>query len=230
MNKTIRFHRKNQAGASLLAIIIAVLLIAGALLWAFGGGGASSTTAGIAVNVAQAKANGIMAQGNEQNDAFQRVMAMGVPIANVKFDNTGSTASGTAGVFNTVDMISMPQTVDATSLTATGANGGSPFGWVYLTGAKFAGVGDPTKADYAIALPNVQTTICEQLNLRQHGATTVPVGAITASAIHGTAGAQFSTVATAIDNSGATGQTGWTSGCIADSGGNNIYFQVIVPQ
>lgn len=105
--------------------------------------------------------------------------------------------------------------------------------WIYspaaTAGIKVNGVGVTATADDVILLTGVKDAVCQQLNNRLHGATTIPASGL-AKTVFNTGATQTTPTATSpTDMSGTAGIVGWTAGCVSTLAGpnENVFYRVL---
>lgn len=236
-----RDKKQGQRGNAIFAIILGVILF-GALTWAV-----TQANRGQG-NLGQTETSLILASQITSNPSSIRQTAdlmilKGRTGAELRFNADQSTAAAAttdptdfdylANVFNPAGeggaAWSQPPADSLTDLTcittlaysvgaaATGDRAGC---WYYKRNVTLPGIGINATADVVIALPNLKQGVCEQINLKLFGATTIEASGI--------ALASWTTAATAVDMTAGTYTSGRPFACVQNTGGDYLYYHTIV--
>lgn len=212
--------KAKQGGFSILGVILVVVAIVGVLgVWAMSG---QTNTATAASSAGDVMASSIVNDGSAIKATFDTLLVNGAAASSITF------IPATAGANNILDPSTGIQKPipNANAVTNTTFPNGA---WIYKS-AGFKGNGIGTSSDdQAIIIAGVKDGVCEQINNRLYGATTIPASGLASSAFTtgATAGAPSSTNAS--DLSAVAAVAGWMAGCVTTTGGadNNVYFRVL---
>lgn len=204
--------------------VIMWLLVAAALIGVFAAymmaGNTNTTTASSSTGGVLGSA--IASDGASIQQTFQTLVVNGSSAASITFIPSGT---GASNILNPTTGIQLPVPNANAVVNSTFPNGA----WIYnSTGFIGNGLGT-TAADQVAFVPGVKDAVCQQINNRLYGSTTIPAsGFSTATWTTGaTIAAPTSTGATSLAAAGIA--LNWMAGCVSTTGGvdNNVYFQVL---
>ena len=214
--KTLRKILRNEDGFAVSLIILVVALFA-VVIAAMTIAGRSTSTTG-SEQAGKVHASVIVQQGNNLKGGFD-VMINGKSIAinQITFDNAANT-----GLFHPTDG-TVPEQIPPSEALVTATNK-----WVFKRDnngdavVKLKGIGLDANADYVIALVDLKSAVCEQINKMLYGTSNVPSVTIASTA--------WNTPETAVDLSADDNVDRRPYQCVKTSDDKYVYYQVIVEQ
>lgn len=153
-------------GIGIVLLVLALIAVLAGVI-AASTRGATNTSAG----ADGGNASAIIFQASQLDIGFQRMASNGVAITTVTFDATANT-----GLFNATTGTTQTQTPPASAFATPPGPG-----WKYTKLVPLNTVGTAA-ADFSVYLTGVTKGVCEQINLKLHGATTVPASTSTTAA------------------------------------------------
>lgn len=202
---------KKQAGNTIAGLLILVAII----------GCDSTNSSSSSTSTVDVMGSSITDDAAAIKSAFDTMLANGASSTSITF------IPATAGDSNILDPttgIPMPVSNANAFLNTTFPNGA----WIYQSGLKGSGVGT-TAAEISILVPGVKDGVCQQINNRLYGSTTIPASGLATTAF--TTGALESTPSSsnAADMSAVAAIGGWVAGCVTTTDGadRNVFFRVL---
>ena len=212
--------------------VAAVWLIVGAiaLAVALGSymGGSKVNVPPLSEKTAQLAATAVVEQGALLIGGIQKMASDGRALTQITDNATDDGATGAYGLYHPIVGGAQVQPPNQDAVASNTAK------WVIkIDSTKTTDTTRPTlvasgagtaAADYAVVLPDIQLTVCRQINLSQHrAATTADPDAVSTGAL-----ADFATAANAVTTD-ATKHAGWASGCVKTTDNKYAYFAVVKP-
>lgn len=219
--KEIKFSGKNkQGGFSILGVILVVVAIVGVLgVWAMSG---QTNTSSASTSSADVMGSSIVNDGSAIKATFDTLLVNGSAATSITFIPA---QAGTNNMLDPTNGIQKPNPNSNALVNTTFPNGA----WIYKpSGFKGNGIGTAAD-DQVIILGGIKDGVCQQLNNRLYGATTIPASNLANTAFTTGAAAATPTSTNASDVSAVAGVSGWMAGCVTTTNGadNNVYFRVL---